>query len=173
MDALVREEVPSDIFEVTGRIKWFDVAKGYGFIVQDNGGPDVLFHVTCLRRDGYQTALEGACVVAEAVQRPKGLQCFRILSMDESTAVHPARLPPARTRVSVVPTSGLERGWVKWYNALRGYGFITRGSGTPDIFVHAETVRLYGMAGLSVGQDVIVRYGQGAKGLMATEVRPA
>ena len=68
------------VIEISGVIKWFDVSKGYGFIVPDNGMADVLLHVTCLRRDGFQTAYEGARVVCEALQRPKGLQAFRILS---------------------------------------------------------------------------------------------
>jgi CspA family cold shock protein len=166
------EEAPVGLVEITGFIKWFDVSKGYGFIVPDNGMPDVLLHVTCLRRDGFQTAYEGARVVAEVLERPKGLQAFRILSMDESTAVHPSQLPPARTHFAVTPTSGLERAWVKWFNRLRGFGFLTRGEGTPDIFVHMETLRRYGLTELRPGQVVLVRYGPGPKGLMAAEVRP-
>ena len=160
------------VIEVTGVIKWFDVSKGYGFIVPDSGMADVLLHVTCLRRDGFQTAYEGARVVCEALPRPKGLQAFRILSMDESTAIHPAQLPPPRTHVTVAPTSGLERALVKWFNRLRGFGFLTRGEGTPDIFVHMETLRRYGLTELRPGQTVLVRFGPGPKGLMATEVRP-
>jgi CspA family cold shock protein len=160
------------IIELSGVIKWFDVAKGFGFIVPDNGLPDILLHVTCLRRDGFQTAYEGARVVAEVLQRPKGLQCFRILSMDESTAVHPSTLPPARTHVTVTPTSGFERAVVKWFNRLRGFGFLTRGEGTEDIFVHMETLRRFGIAELRPGQTVLVRFGPGPKGMMAAEVRP-
>src|SRR5690242_21597054 len=133
------------VIELSGVIKWFDVSKGYGFIVPDNGMADVLLHVTCLRRDGFQTAYEGARVVAEALARPKGLQAFRIISMDDSTAVHPAQMPPPRTHVTVAQTSGLERAIVKWFNRLRGFGFLTRGEGTPDIFVHMETLRRYGI----------------------------
>lgn len=166
------EEVPVGLIEVTGHIKWFDVSKGFGFIVPDNGLPDVLLHVTCLRRDGFQTAHEGASVVCEVLERPKGYQCFRVLSMDDSTAVHPSQLPQARTHVSVVPTSGLERAWVKWFNRLRGFGFLTRGDDTPDIFVHMETLRRFGMTELRPGQVVFVRYGDSPKGLMAAEVRP-
>ncbi|MBX9992390.1 cold-shock protein [Phreatobacter oligotrophus] len=166
------EAVPADLVEVAGAIKWFDVAKGYGFIVPDGGGPDVLLHVTTLRRDGFQTAYEGARIVVEATARQRGLQAFRVLSMDESTAVHPAQLPPPRTHVHVVPTSGLERAEVKWFNRLRGFGFLSRGPGTPDIFVHMETLRRYGMTELRPGQWVLVRYGDGSKGLMAAEVRP-
>jgi cold shock protein len=166
------DETATNLIELTGVIKWFDVSKGFGFIIPDNGMPDVLLHVTCLRRDGYQTAYEGARVVCEAVNRQKGLQVFRILSMDESTAIHPAQMPPPRTHVTVTPTSGLERAVVKWFNRLRGFGFLTRGDGTEDIFVHMETLRRYGIAELRPGQTVLVRFGPGPKGMMAAEVRP-
>jgi cold shock protein len=165
------DDAAASVVEISGVIKWFDVAKGFGFIVPDNGMPDVLLHVTCLRRDGFQTAYEGARVICEVLQRPKGMQAFRILSMDESTAIHPAQTP-ARTHVTVTPTSGLERAQVKWFNRLRGFGFLTRGEGTPDIFVHMETLRRFGLTELRPGQTVLVRHGPGPKGLMAAEVRP-
>ncbi len=56
------------VIELSGVIKWFDVSKGYGFIVPDNGLPDILLHVTCLRRDGFQTAYEGARIGFEVPQ---------------------------------------------------------------------------------------------------------
>jgi cold shock protein len=166
------DDAAASVIELTGVIKWFDVSKGYGFIVPDNGLPDILLHVTCLRRDGFQTAYEGARIVCEVLQRPRGLQAFRVLSMDESTAVHPTQMPPARTHVTITPTSGLERAQVKWFNRLRGFGFLTRGQGTPDIFVHMETLRRFGMTELRPGQIVLVRFGPGPKGLMAAEIRP-
>ena len=164
-------EDSANAVEISGVIKWFDVSKGYGFIVPDNGQGDVLLHVTCLRRDGFQTAYEGARIVCEALPRQRGMQAFRVLSMDESTAVNPAQLP-ARTHVSVTPTSGLERAQVKWFNRLRGFGFLSRGEGTADIFVHMETLRRFGLAELRPGQTVLVRHGPGPKGLMAAEVQP-
>ena len=163
---------PVDLVEITGVVKWFDVAKGFGFIVPDNGMQDVLLHVTCLRRDGYQTILEGTRIVALIQRRERGYQAFKILSMDQSTAVHPSQLPPVRTHVQVTPTSGLERALVKWFNRTKGFGFLTRGEGTEDIFVHMETLRRFGLTELRPGQVVLVRYGDGDKGLMAAEIHP-
>ena len=166
------EQGDLSVIEMAGQIKWFDVAKGYGFIVPDNGGADVLLHVTTLRRDGHVTAREGARVVCEVLQRPKGLQVFRVLSLDLSTAVHPAQTPLPRTHVQIVPTSGFEIAICKWFNRVRGFGFLSRGEGTEDIFVHMETLRRYGIAELKPGDSFLVRFGDGPKGLMAAEVRP-
>jgi CspA family cold shock protein len=163
---------PVDLIEITGVIKWFDVAKGFGFIIPDNGMADVLLHVTCLRRDGYQTILEGTRIVALIQRRDRGYQAFRILSMDMSTAIHPSQMPPVRTHVQVTPSSGLERAIVKWFNRTKGFGFLTRGDGTEDIFIHMETLRRYGITELRPGQTVLVRFGDGDKGLMAAEIHP-
>jgi len=166
------EESVLELVEVAGYIKWFDVAKGYGFVVPDDGTADILLHVTILRRSGLQTAFEGARIVCEAQRRAKGMQVFRVVAMDESTAVHPSQSCAERTHAQVVPTSGYEIAIVKWFNRVKGFGFLTRGEGTEDIFLHMETVRRYGMTELKPGDSVLVRYGGGPKGLMATEVRP-
>jgi CspA family cold shock protein len=163
--------VSLDVFQVAGTIKWFDPSRGYGFIAPDEDLPDILLHVTCLRHDGFEIACEGARVVCDVIRRPKGLHALRVRALDTSNAVHRSQLPH-RTRVTVVTESDWEHAVVKWFNRLRGFGFLTRGSKTPDIFVHVETLRRCGFAELRPDQTVLVRYGRGPDGLMAADLKP-
>ncbi len=163
-------EVISGAVTVEGWVKWFDVAKGYGFIVPDDGAPDVLIHVTVLRRDGFANLTEGDRVVAEAQRRDRGLQVFKVLSVAPGTLVEPVERPSQRRQVTQV--GSFEIVIVKWFNRSRGFGFLTRGEGTEDIFVHMETMRCYGFTDPKPGQSMLARFGPGPKGLMAAEVRP-
>jgi CspA family cold shock protein len=159
------------VIELSGVIKWFNAAKGYGFIVPDNGMSDVFLGRTCLRRDGFGIAQEGTRVVVEALRRPRGLQAFRILSMDQLPVVPSLSGSAPQDDRTVRASSGLEPARVKWFNRLRGFGFLTRGEGTPDIFVHIETLRGFGLTELIAGQFVLVRSVRAAKGMTAIEVR--
>ncbi|WP_407338836.1 cold-shock protein [Methylocapsa polymorpha] len=160
-----------ELVEISGQVKWFDSGKGYGFIVPENGGPDVLLHIATLRKDGFHTASEGAHVVCEAVRRAKGFQVLKVLSMDGPTAAHPAEWQSPRTHAHVASAGGFEIVVVKWFNRARGFGFLTRGDGTQDIFIHMETLRHYGIGELRPGESLLARFGDGPKGLMAAEVR--
>lgn len=161
-------EVP---LEVTGLVKWFDLSKGYGFITPSTGVEgDILLHQTCVRQSGFKAAYEGARVVCEAVQGPKGLQARRVISLDNSTAAPQLSAAPTRSRYLAEPVGESFEAVVKWFNRGKGYGFVSRGVNTPDIFIHMETLRRYGIRELHQGQMVKVRTGGGPKGELAAEI---
>jgi len=158
-------------FELAGSMKFFDARRGFGFFVADGDkSGDVLVHVLHLRNAGYQTAYEGARIHAIVHRTPKGLQVSRILSMDQSSAVHPSQLPQ-RTREKVQPESDWVRAEVKWYNREKGYGFVCEGAGSPDAMVHADALRRWGVAPLWLKQVVEIRWGMSSKGRMVAEIR--
>ena len=152
----------ASIIELGGVIKSFEVSKGYGIIVLDNGMPDILLSVACLRRGGFEVAYEGARVVVEVLQCSRGLQVFRVFSMDESTVLATQMMLPD-THVSVTATGELGQAQVKWRSWPRGSGFFASGGNAPDVFVHIETLRRFGLTELLPSRF---------KGLMAHEVPP-
>jgi cold shock protein len=160
----------ANIIQIDGLVKWFDVGRGYGFVIPDNGLPDILLHLSCLKRDGFDAPLEGTRVKCEVVARQKGYQCLRVLSVDQSTAIHPVERR-ARTHNEVAPSSGWVRAKVKWFNRARGFGFVSEGEGLGDIFVHMEVLRKTAIAELVPDDWIYVRYGDSNRGKMAAEVR--
>jgi len=164
------DETTVEVFKISGSVKWFDSTKGFGFVVPDGGQADALLHISCMKRDGFERTYEGARIVCEVVRRARGLQVLRVLDMDLSTSVRPAERDSA-VHNPVEPTSSKVEARVKWFNRTKGYGFLSCGEGTPDIFVHIETLRQFGIGVLATDQRVLVRYGEGAKGLQATEIQ--
>lgn len=159
----------------TGVVKWFDVTRGFGFLVDDDQGGDVLIHFSVLQPHGRRSLPEGARLECRAVQRQRGLQATEILSIDLSSAVEPApRMRGDSDRVD--PTAMLDQAGdfepvtVKWFNRLKGYGFLVRSSDSADIFVHMETLRRAGLNEVEPDQRLRARIVDGRKGPLAVAV---
>ena len=166
------------LLHVTGTVKWFDATRGFGFVVSDQVDGDVLIHFTVLREHDRRSLPEGAIVECLVAQQERGLQARKVVSIDLSQALAPElnrgqsdqseRVNPA----ALLDSAGaFEPVKVKWFNRLRGYGFLVRDEGDDeDVFVHMETVRRGGLTDLYPDQPLRARIAVGKKGPLAVEV---
>ncbi|MEO1207774.1 MAG: cold shock domain-containing protein [Pseudomonadota bacterium] len=162
-----------ELREVTGELKWYDTAKGFGFVVDSDVG-DVLLHKSCLIAAGHTIADEGATVSGYAAKRSTGWQMFELSSI--SKLDEEARRERAAQKVHAVElTSKWTPVICKWYNRMRGYGFLREieHPNSTDIFIHHEVLRRHSFVDLQPGQLVDVRWGYGRNGRIAGEIRPA
>ena len=164
---------------VTGRVKWFDATRGFGFLVSDDMEGDILLHFSVLREHGRRSVPEGATIECIPVQLERGMQAKTVLSIDLSSAVPLERKasnsPVERAdRKALADSAGeFEPVEVKWFNRVKGYGFLVRESApTEDIFIHMETVRESELVELEAGQKLRARIAPSGKGMTAVDIKP-
>jgi cold shock protein len=162
-----RNEEVSSGRRVEAKVKWFNAAKGFGFVTLTDGSPDAFLPMAVLRRAGYENVREGAVVTCEIGPGAKGPLVLNVLNIDESQA-SPA---PARGGGGgpAGPSQSVE-GAVKWFEPDKGYGFISPDGGGKDIFIHVTALRRSGVNVLGAGQRVRVDVIEGRKGLEADRV---
>jgi CspA family cold shock protein len=164
---------------IVGRVKWFDATRGFGFLVSEQVEGDVLLHFSVLREHGRRSVPEGATIECVPVRLDRGLQAKKVLSIDTSTALPPqvrSSMPAserADRRALAESAGAFEPVEVKWFNRVRGYGFVKRPDdvGGEDVFVHMETVRVSHLPELQPGQQLEARIAPSGKGLTAVELR--
>ncbi len=163
----------------SGTIKWFDMTRGFGFAVADDPSlGDVLVHFSVLQPHGRRSLPEGARVGMQAVRRKRGYQARAIVAIDTSDAVEEP-VPRARRAdddrvdpAALIDDAGpFEPAVVKWFNRLKGYGFLVREADGADVFVHMETLRRAGVAGVEPDQPLRARIVDGRKGPLAVAVQ--
>ena len=168
-----RSEEPSEM-PVRGKVKWFNPAKRFGFVELSDGSGDAFLHVTVLSGLGVSTLQPGETLELRVAPGERGLVVTEVTGVDSSTAVafkRPRTSFPFPYDRAASEAGVQETGTVKWYNAVKGFGFITRDGGGKDIFVHVSVLQRAGITSLSEGQRVVVGIVEGRKGPEAGSIR--
>jgi CspA family cold shock protein len=173
----VQDAGVADGERVAGRVKWFDMVKGYGFVMPDDGGGDILVHYNLLAPLGRKSLPEGAAITVTVRQGPRGRQAAEIVDLDLSKATGPDQdrlTERSSNRVDPLDFVGeagdFEPVQVRWFNRAKGYGFLLRSDGVTQVFVHMETVRRGGFESLQPGQLLRARVHDGPRGALAVVV---
>ena len=163
---------PAEGDRVEGTVKWFDPVKGFGFVVADTGGPDILLHVNVLRNFGQSSVADGARIEVLAQETSRGVQATAVI------AIQPPRGNQATVLADIagldeaaVAAAPLQPARVKWFDKAKGFGFANVFGKRADIFLHIEVLRQSGLSELAPGEALAIRVIEGRRGEMAVEVQ--
>jgi CspA family cold shock protein len=136
---------PQVVGEGKGVVKFFNPQKGFGFIVRDDGGEDVFVHISAVEQAGLTDLADGQPLEFTLVDRGGRISATNLRIEGEPMAVERASAPQRQL------TGEKASGTVKFFNAMKGFGFIQRDDGQPDAFVHISAVERAGMPTLNEG----------------------
>ena len=169
------EDVPEER-KVEGVVKWYDLSRGFGFIVADEEEGDILVHASSVRAFGAASLKDRDRVVAYIIDTPRGRQVARLIEITSETCEEPTPSPVLdERRPTDIAAAAARQGVflparVKWFDKHKGFGFVNVYGDRSDVFVHMETVRAGGFATLQPGEAVLVRTTKGPRGAMVSQV---
>jgi CspA family cold shock protein len=167
-----RPEPIADRTGVRATIKWFSAEKGFGFATADDGS-DVFVHGSVVRQSGREELSQGDVIVVDVARSDRGEKAVALHSVEE--APPSAARPPQRRAVPCQPDAavGSIRGVVKWYNAEKGFGFVSPDDGSRDVFVHVTALGRSGLQAVAQGDRVEAEVVIGRKGPEIGSIRLA
>ncbi len=156
---------------VDGHVKWFDPAKGFGFLVSDSGGPDILLHANVLRNYGQGSVADGARISVVVQSTGRGLQAVEIIQIAPPAVDDMAPLEDfSGVSQEEIAAADLEPARVKWFDKAKGFGFANVYGRPEDVFIHVEVLRRSGLSDLFPGEALALRAIESKRGRMAVEV---
>jgi CspA family cold shock protein len=156
---------------VRGHVKWFDPAKGFGFVVAETDGPDILLHANVLRNFGQSSVADGAVVEVVVQQTPRGRQAVEVKRIEPPVLPeHGAIGGLIEELIDPASVGPVQPARVKWFDKSKGFGFANAFGSSEDIFIHIEVLRRSGLADLQPGEAICIRVVSGRRGLMAAVV---
>lgn len=159
---------------VRGHVKWFDGTRGFGFIVSDDGGPDILLHANVLRNFGQGSVAEGSGITVATHETPRGLQAGEVIEITPPEPPAPGAGDEDRPAMAIPEApegSPFLAARVKWFDKGKGFGFANVFGQSADVFVHVEVLRRFGLSDLQAGEAVAMKVVDGPRGKLAAEVR--
>ena len=161
----------SEIYRVRGRVKWFDPVRGFGFVLADQGGPDILIHANVLRNYGQSSVADRAGVEIDVQETERGRQAVQVHVIEPPEDAEGVSLEDVDdVDEATLRAAPLEPARVKWFDKVKGFGFANTFESASDVFLHVEVLRRSGLADVQPGEALAIRVIDGKRGRMAIEV---